>query len=338
MRATILTALLLVTSCTSSHALDDASAEGADGGGTRADTGPGVDGGGLRSDSGVLPTGDGGILEPPPGFEVCGTSICGTGEICCTATGACFDPADPTACTVPPEESAPGACASNRDCAAGELCEFENIFEEHEDAPPTCVGGIGRCVMQRSPDKCGGFGDGVCGCDGRTYRDPCAASRVGVRVIRMVPCGTPVMAPGHYDCDAEHLICPEHATCDVAAGQCVFSGLVNACGIDEQCPDGQSCCGITGLCVESDCPDCCRVPPPGTYLPCRDAADCEDVFGSSSVYCGGPGCDAPGGCMFRMGGCGGVLAAVCGCDGVSYSNACWASADGIRIAHDGMCM
>ncbi|NOY94744.1 MAG: hypothetical protein GXP55_26500 [Deltaproteobacteria bacterium] len=34
---------------------------------------------------------------------------------------------------------------------------------------------------------------------------------------------------------------------------------------------------------------------------------------------------------------GGALAPVCGCDGVTYTNTCWAQAVRTRVAHDGMC-
>ena len=57
---------------------------------------------------------------------------------------------------------APGACASNLDCASGGLCEYEDIFMSSEGVAPLCSGTIGRCVMRWSPMKCGGFGDGVC--------------------------------------------------------------------------------------------------------------------------------------------------------------------------------
>lgn len=281
------------------------------------------------------------VVEPPPGLAVCGGDVCGAGELCCTATARCFAPSDPTACAVPPAEMAPGACASNLDCEPDQICEYENIFATSEGAPPICTGSIGRCVMQRGPELCGGFGAGVCGCDGRTYPDPCAASRAGVRVVRQVPCGTPVEAPGRHLCNEAAPSCPDGATCDFLRDECVFTGLTNACGIDAQCPSGQSCCGITGLCVDADCADCCRVPPEGTLLPCADDADCAVLEGGVSggwLYCGGAGCDAPGGCMPRMTGCSGVLEPVCGCDGRSYANACWASTEPVRVAHTGMCL
>jgi hypothetical protein len=37
------------------------------------------------------------------------------------------------------------------------------------------------------------------------------------------------------------------------------------------------------------------------------------------------------------GSCGGELIPVCGCDGTSYTNTCWAAEAGQRIAHDGNC-
>ena len=337
-RVRCLVALLLTVACSSSHGDRDGGADDA-----------GRDAGALdawdpwtRPDAAVERT-DAGIPGPPPMRAVCGGHACNEGEVCCLATSECFDPADRSVCAVSPDEPDPRACASNLDCDEGELCEHDDIFTaDEEDRPPICSGAIGVCVMMRRPMKCGGYGEGVCGCDGRTYADPCAASRAGVRVIRYTPCGTPVTGSStRYLCSDASPHCPPGWSCDVAAGECSPNDAVIACGIDAQCPEGERCCGILGVCVDVACPDCCRVPPDGTVYPCDDDGDCGFLgsdFGTNPFYCGGPGCGPAGGCVYRMsGGCGGELAPVCGCNGTSYTNPCWAAVEGVRIAHEGMC-
>jgi len=98
--------------------------------------------------------------------------------------------------------------------------------------------------------------------------------------------------------------------------------------------EGLQCCGYTGACFDSDCGDCCRQPPEGTFFPCRRDADCYqfDLF----LFCQSVGCgDMPGGCTGTPSSCGGELAPVCGCDGVEYSNECWAHMEGVDIDPDG---
>jgi len=303
----------------------------------------GRDGSAPRTDSGPVVRRDGSV-EPPPGAVVCGAHVCAAGQACCLFSLECFDPTDTAACMLPADVGDPGACVSNADCRDGQICENSDIFSPDSIPGPACGGTVGHCVMIRGPDLCGGFGDGVCGCDGRTYRDPCEASRAGVRVSWMFPCGAASSDTSVYDCDAEHSHCPEGSTCDFAAGRCRDDHPFIACGIDEQCPLDHYCCGIVGACMRDDCPDCCFVPPTGTWYPCLRNEDCRDPYsgferGPSRFYCdyGSPACGGEGGCRDRMSSCGGELVPVCGCDGTSYSNACWASEAGVSIASNGAC-
>jgi hypothetical protein len=70
-------------------------------------------------------------------------------------------------------------CASNDDCKDGELCFT---------LPGGC-GGRGSCVTR--PDVCPDHREPVCGCDGRTYGNACAALAAGVNVAARGECQAP---------------------------------------------------------------------------------------------------------------------------------------------------
>jgi hypothetical protein len=64
-------------------------------------------------------------------------------------------------------------------------------------------------------------------------------------------------------------------------------------------------------------------------------ADGEYCNFPPSAACGTA--DAPGVCTARPSTCSSADAPVCGCDGMNYSNPCWAQAAGTSIAHSGRC-
>jgi len=272
------------------------------------DVGTSVDAGGPATAVDVAPprdataTGDGG--EAPT--VSCAATRCATGEQCCLTTGRCFDPRLSTgACTAPPQDSRQErTCASNADCAAGEFCGSDRGF---------CLG-AGHCAQRGNCGSCSSSTPGactVCGCDGVNYPDIQSSCLAGVRAVAAAQraCGT---APTDPDAGLARIPCATAA----------------------QCPAGQSCCAITGVCFETACSACCREPPAGTRFPCVTNAQCQ-----RGEFCRGDGCDTPGGCVLIRGpsDCSGVVEQVCGCDGRTYVNACWAASGGTRVAHPGAC-
>lgn len=273
-----------------------------------------------------------------PNVVLCGGQQCMKGQACCYATGHCYDLESPSACALPDRTVDHRACASNAQCVSGELCDFVSTSS-------VCVG-IGTCRARREPSECGGFGEGVCGCDGQTWSDPCAASRAGVRVAAFVPCGQRLY-PGQgptVRCSNDGS-CPRGWACDTAMHQCVPENPIVACARDAQCPAGHFCCGHTGLCVSRADPEFCRsFSQPSIRVACRTSEDCQRLDtspfgGGSNFFCFGEGCDGIGGCLRRpsVSDCSGALTPVCGCNGMSYTNECTASSAGVRVAHPGMC-
>ena len=282
-------------------------------------------------------TRDSGGATPP----VCGGISCAEGQECCLLDFTCFDPTDSSACAVPPDEAGlPGACASNADCAEGEVCQARAA-----DGRGRCGGDVGECVAWPGPEGC--VGDtAVCGCDGRTYGSRCEAAEAGVRVAWFRACGTSHFDSMEFRCAGGADTCGEGWFCDGESGRCVEEDPLLACGLDEQCRGGQFCCATVGLCFDVGNEDRCFSAPEGTDFPCVEDADCRAVDptppvsgASDDYYCDRPRCAEQGGCRRKTVSveCSGELEPVCGCDGATYTNACWASEAGVSVASAGEC-
>lgn len=250
-----------------------------------------------RSDA--IAAGDSGRDAGPP-IVICAGRRCAFGEECCFLTGECFS--SPGECG-DDADAGPSGCGSNADCRLNEFCYSE---------ARTCLG-RGRCVPRLGYFDCGGAHQEVCGCDGRTYDTICDAAVFGVR------------------------------TASARRGACGSAGLPGEsphpplCGSDDAyCPES-SCCAATGLCLPPDCPECCFIPAENGMYPCPSDDYCTSF--NSRTFCGADTCDGVGTCFYRQPSseCGGVLEPVCGCDGVSYSNACYAQSAGVRVAAAGAC-
>ncbi|MBN8612375.1 MAG: hypothetical protein J0L92_17400 [Deltaproteobacteria bacterium] len=236
----------------------------------------------------------------------CGIAACGEGEECCFADGRCFDP-DTESCRFEGDAGAADVgergCVSHSDCGPGFACASYGT---------SCLG-VGYCTPIPTLADCGR--DPVCGCDGVTYVHWCAAVAAGTRIVRQESnggCGNPIIG--------------------IHGG--LHTGPI-ACGNDSAYCGGTECCAASGLCLPSDCPECCYVTPPRTY-----ACNSDDLClrADPNAFCDADSCDAPlGACVRPEGSCTGELVPVCGCDGVSYVNRCFARAARVRVAHAGTC-
>ena len=222
-------------------------------------------------------------------------------------------------------EDEPGeGCSDNGDCPRGAFCRKD---EGECDA-------VGECIDR--PDFCPEIFDPVCGCDGQTYGNACMAARSGTSVDHVGVCdGEPAGGcEDNADCPRGTYCQKRDGECD-AVGECAISpeacvALFDpVCGCDRRTYSNACMAASVGVSVDhvgecegapaEDCEDNADCPR-GTYCQKRDGA-----------------CDAVGECADRPQACTREFRPVCGCDGVTYSNACVAASQGATIDYVGEC-
>ena len=94
----------------------------------------------------------------------------------------------------------------------------------------------------------------------------------------------------------------------------------------EECifPFGHFRCPAWDLVIDRSC---------AGHQVCEKESDCP-----AGEYCRRPGCFAKGICMPKPQVCIELYAPVCGCDGNTYSNSCFAAANGVTVAYQGSCL
>ncbi len=255
-----------------------------------------------------------GTCEPRPTvctrvyLPVCGCDGVTYGNAC-NAEAAGVNVASPGECGGPLE------CLRNDQCGRTEFC-----------AGDAC-GSTGACAER--PTACTDEWAPVCGCDGVTYGNGCEAAAAGVRVAADGACATTTACTTNDQCATTDYC--EGRSCE-GAGACL--PRPEAC-TRERAP----VCGCDGVTYGNGCEAAragVRVASAGECAPatvdCLTNRDCD-----RTEFCAGDICGSRGTCTIRPEICATMYDPVCGCDGVTYTNACAAASAGVRVAAPGEC-
>ncbi len=208
-----------------------------------------------------------------------------------------------------------------------------------------CVVGVGVCagkltgICQKKANACPPVAAPVCGCDGKTYGNLCAAEMAGAVVEKggactgpQAPCGgiAGIGCPANQICEFDSCVADAMGVCVPAppAGACPAGGN-EECGCDGKTWPNACARQKAGVALKHK----------GACIPDPNAKGCKlgpvkPILCPADHYCAmtvAGACEGKGVCTPMPGACTKELKKVCGCDQITYSNACMANAAGWNV-------